>query len=313
MTVAARLTKKVRLSSDVAEFRFELVDGRFSGMEPGAHVDIHLGQDLIRQYSLCDWDAEGRWIVVAVKREADGRGGSKAMHALTAGDIVAIGGPRNHFALRGEQTPVLLLAGGIGATPILAMARHLVARSIDFRIVYLARSREDAALHSGFAALDLAERYRLHCDATDGLCDIEALVRGHPRDGAVYVCGPEGMLKTVLGAGERLGRANIHYERFAAAGISDDAPNRSFFIEVPSTGQVFEIGPDETILGVLRDAKFNVEFGCAEGICGSCIVNVLAGEVDHRDSVLQGDERDQNGYMCICVSRAKSDRLALDL
>ncbi|MGP7795659.1 PDR/VanB family oxidoreductase [Sphingomonas sp. CLY1604] len=313
MSIPVRLIRKTRLSADIAEFRFEPLEGRIAGLEPGAHVDLRLSDDLIRQYSLCDWDPDGAWLAVAVKREASGRGGSQAMHALVEGVTIELGGPRNHFALQDSDRAVLLIGGGIGATPILAMARHLAARSADFRLAYLTRTRDDAALDGAFGALGVGDAYRLHCDAADGLCDIDALIADHPADGHIYVCGPEPMLAAVLNAGERLKRPNIHFERFAAAPDALGGPTEAFEVRIASSGDTYRIGPGETILGVLRSANYDVEFGCSEGMCGSCIVNVLDGEVDHRDSVFQGDEREQNDYMCICVSRAKTGKLTLDL
>ncbi|WP_395334691.1 PDR/VanB family oxidoreductase [Novosphingobium sp. BL-8H] len=313
MSTTARLSRKTILSHDIAEFRFESLDAPFQGIEPGAHIDVHLGDGLIRQYSLCDWDPAGKWVAVAIKREDGGRGGSRAAHALQEGAVLKIGGPRNHFALKGHATPVLLLGGGIGATPILAMGRHLASTGADVRVVYLTRSRADAALHDAFTALALGDAYRLHCDEVAGFCDIDELLASHPAEGDIYVCGPEPMLQAVLEAGKRQQRPHIHFERFAAAPDRSDAPLGAFEVEVNSTGQVFTIAPEQSILGVLQEANFSIEFGCSEGICGACMVNVLEGEIDHRDSVLADDERDQNDYMCICVSRAKSGKLKLDL
>ena len=312
MTTRSRLSSKVALSSDIAEFRFESLGASYGGIEPGAHVDVHLGNGLIRQYSLCDWDPEGSWLAVAVKREAEGRGGSRAMHALEVGADVEIGGPRNHFALKERSGPILLIGGGIGATPILAMARQLAAENVPFNVLYLARTRDDAALHAAFESLDLGDAYDLHCDAEAGFYDIAGLMRRQPVEGHVYVCGPEPLLKALLTAGEEFGLPNIHYERFAAVPIENAEPAHDFQVEIKSTGKIYDVGAGQTILDILKGAKLNVEFGCSEGICGSCIVNVLEGEVDHRDSVLQGAEREQNDYMCICVSRARSKRLVLD-
>ncbi|MEO7468693.1 MAG: PDR/VanB family oxidoreductase [Sphingobium limneticum] len=313
MSTTAWLSRKTNLSPDIAEFRFETKGAPFENLEPGAHIDVHLSDGLIRQYSLCDWAPDGSWVAVAVKREDAGRGGSRAVHALDEGAVLQIGGPRNHFALKDRKSPTLLVGGGIGATPILAMGRHLSGQGADVRLVYLTRSRADAALHDAFADLPLGDTYHLHCDDTDGRCDIDALIGSHPVEGDIYVCGPEPMLQAVLDAGQRLGRPNIHFERFAAVADRLSEPTDSFQVEMQSTGAVYEIGPSQSILEVLREAKFDVEFGCSEGICGACMVNVLEGEVDHRDSVLADDERDQNDYMCICVSRAKCGRLKLDL
>jgi len=313
MNLSAKLIAKTELSPDIAAFRFALLAGRFTGMEPGAHVDIHLGADLVRQYSLCDWDAAGSWIEVAVKREVGGRGGSLAMHALAVGEVLSLGGPRNHFSLQGGTGHATLIAGGIGATPILAMARELIARGADLRVVYLVRSRTEAALHGRFTALGLGDRYRLHCDDAEGLCDISALMRGVPPGGDVYCCGPEPMLNAVLASEHELRGGKVRFERFAAAQDADAAPKGQFEVELASCGTVLPVGPEQSILAVLRDHGLPVEFGCAEGLCGACMTDVLSGEIDHRDGVLTEEEQAGNAFMCICVSRAKSARLVLDL
>lgn len=313
MTLFAKLVAKTDLSADISSFRFAPLSGRFSGLEPGAHIDVPLGPDLVRQYSLCDWDEGGDWLEVAVKREAAGRGGSLAMHALEIGDMVPLGKPRNHFALQDRVAHATLIAGGIGATPILAMARELAKRDADLRVVYLVRSRADAALHDRFAALGLGDRYRLHCDDAEGLCDIPALLRAVPPGGDVYCCGPEPMLNAVLAAEGELCGGKVRLERFAAASNADAAPKAGFEVELVSCGTVLPVGPEQSILGVLRDHGLPIEFGCAEGLCGACMTDVIEGEIDHRDGVLTPEEQAGNAFMCICVSRARSARLVLDL
>jgi ferredoxin-NADP reductase len=309
----ARLTEKTHLNSDIADFRFQVLDGHIACLEPGAHVDVRLAPDLVRQYSLWNWDPEGRWFNIAVKHEPGGRGGSIAMHNLSVGDEVEIGGPRNHFALAETTGPITLIAGGIGVTPILAMTRQLHASGADFRVFYLVRSQEYAAMNQHFRRMDLGERYRLHCDDTDGLFDLLTLMQTVPVGGNVYACGPEPMLDAVVKAGSGLRRGAIHIERFAAAAAFANAPNHTFDIELQSSGKVLTVGLDETILGVLRENGVPIEFGCSEGLCGTCMVDVVEGEVDHRDSVLSPEEQETNAFMCVCVSRAKSERLVLRL
>ncbi|SIS66199.1 PDR/VanB family oxidoreductase [Paracoccus saliphilus] len=309
----ARLVQKTRLTPDIADFRFELAEGRFTGLEPGAHVDIHLAEDLIRQYSLWNWDHAGKWLNIAVKHEADGRGGSKAMHALREGDELHIGGPRNHFTLQDTVQHVTLIAGGIGATPIYAMAHHLLNKQTDFRVYYLVRSREYAAMDAQFRSLGLNERYHLHCDDENGVFDFSAVMQSMQAGGDVYTCGPEPMLQAVLKAGTGLRGGSIHFERFAASSEMDHAPNGVFEIEMESNGAVYTVTKEQTILEVLRDHGIHVDYGCSEGLCGSCMVDVASGEVDHRDSVLSPEEQATNEFMCVCVSRALSKRLVLRL
>src|SRR5262249_4470966 len=206
---------------------------------------------------------------------------------------------------------ITLVAGGIGVTPIVAMARQLHASDADFRVVYLVRSKEHAAMDQHFRPMDLGERYCLHCDDTDGLFDLAALMQTVPTGGDIYACGPEPMLDAVVKAGSGLRGSAIHIERFAAAAAFANAPNPTFEIELQSSGKVLTVGPDETILGVLRKNGLPIEFGCSEGLCGACMVDVVEGEVDHRDGVLSPEEQETNAFMCVCVSRAKSERLVL--
>ncbi|MFC4352186.1 PDR/VanB family oxidoreductase [Fodinicurvata halophila] len=309
----ARLIEKTDLSREVAGLRFQVLDGQLDCLEPGAHVDIGLAPDLVRQYSLCSWDTEGRWFDIAVKHEPEGRGGSIAMHALRIGDEVEIGGPRNNFALAETRKHITLIAGGIGVTPILPMVRELQLSGADFRVFYVVRSQDHAAMDPQFRQMDLGERYHLHCSETDGRFDIAAVMQTLPVGGDVYVCGPEPMLDEVLNTGSELRGGAIRFERFAAAATFAQAPNDSFEVELQASGKVLTIGPEESILDVLREHGVPVEFGCHEGLCGTCMVDVVDGEVDHRDGVLSPDEQETNAFMCVCVSRAKSERLVLQL
>lgn len=308
----ARLVRKRQLSSETLDFRFELQDGRLADAEPGAHVDIHLPNDLLRQYSLWDWDEQGRWFNVAVKLEADGRGGSKAMHALQEGSSVGISGPRNNFQLQPGDNHKTLIAGGIGATPIYAMANQLARARADFRVHYVVRSRAYAAFDAAFRSLAPSLCYRLHCTNEESPFDLPAVLRSVPPGGDVYACGPERMLNAVQDGRSLLRGGKVHLERFVAR-ERDFAPKEAFEIEVQSSGAVYKVARDQTILQVLRDQGVQVDCGCTEGLCGSCIVDVVSGEVDHRDSVLSPEEQASHEFLCVCVSRALSSRLVLGL
>lgn len=312
-TQTATLVQKRELSPDICDFRFELASGHFVGLEPGAHIDVKLDSNLVRQYSVWNWDVSGRWLTVAVKREDSGRGGSLAMHALEVGAQVEIGGPRNHFKLHDSDAHKTLIAGGIGATPILSMARHLQNLGAEFRVIYLVRSIAHGALNEEFEALGLEASYTLHCSDVDGQFDLDGLIQSVPMGGDIYACGPEPLLNAVLDSGANLRGGSIHFERFAAASTIESEPKQSFDIEIESTGFVYTVSADETILGVLQKNGIGVDFGCSEGLCGSCIVDVTYGDIDHRDGVLSPDERDTNEFMCVCVSRAKSKKLVLKL
>ncbi|MFS4583518.1 PDR/VanB family oxidoreductase [Phaeobacter sp. C3_T13_0] len=312
-TRTARLLHKTALSADTSDFAFELCEDRFSELEPGAHIDVHLGSDLVRQYSIWSWSQDGRQLNVAVKHEVDGRGGSRAMHALNPGDEVAIGGPRNHFKLQPDASYVTLIAGGIGATPLVAMARELLNARRDFQVYYLVRSQGLAAMDAKFRALSLGDRYHLHCDDSDGRLNLADVLQSMPVGSDVYTCGPEPMLNSVLEAGSRMRGGTIHFERFAAAADEDHGANAGFDIEIQSSGALLRVSPEESILDVLKSNGIPVDFGCSEGLCGACIIDVIDGEVDHRDGILTPEEQASQAYLCTCVSRAKGKKLILDL
>ncbi|WP_083454523.1 PDR/VanB family oxidoreductase [Nostocoides japonicum] len=316
--VKAELVATERLGVDVASFTFAATDGSFVDCEAGAHVDVHLPNGLTRTYSLTDWTPDGRRLSLAVKREPGGRGGSVAMHTLDAGAVLHLSQPRNRFPMRStDQDEVVLLGGGIGITPLYAMARSLRAAGRPFEIRYLVRTRSAAAFDARLRALDLGGDYRLHCDDEDGILDLPALLGEHGADAHYYVCGPEVMLAAALAASERLHRGTIFFERFAAAPAdldrSESPTDEDFVVALASSGRELLVPAGTSILQVLREAGHDVDYACSEGACGTCITDVVEGEIDHRDSILTDEEREAGDCLCICVSRARCPRLVLDL
>jgi ferredoxin-NADP reductase len=312
-TIDARLVDRVALTDEVCAFTFEAVGATFGALEAGAHIDVHLESDLVRNYSLTDWDEAGQWVSVAVKAEPDGRGGSLAMHQLSVGHFLRIGGPRNNFQLKVAEQPIVLLGGGIGITPLYAMAKALRRLNRNFDIRYFVRSRGMAAFDAQLRKLQLGERYQLHCDDVDGLPDVWQMIEQRPADTHYYVCGPEVLLNALQKASEEQQRGTIFFERFAAVPNRSAGPNRSFEIVLDSTGETLEVPADNSILQVLRAAGHDVDYGCSEGTCGTCILDVLGGDIDHRDFILTDEEKSAGDCMCVCVSRAASPRLVLDL
>jgi len=302
------------LSGDTRSFTFEAVNGTpFADASAGAHIDVHLPDNLMRQYSLWTWDPAGRWGSVAVKREDPGRGGSQAMHKLTKGQTVQLGGPRNNFPLEEAAPHSVLIAGGIGATPIFAMAERLKTLGRSVEVYYLTRTQTLAAFQPCFESLGLGDGLHCRYDDVDGLIDVPSLVDGMPSGAHIYCCGPEPLLQAVLaGAEPRLAAECIHFERFSADPTALEGPSDSFEVELAQTGKTVRVPKDKTILEVLQDEGVDVEWGCSEGVCGACIVDVIEGEVDHRDSVLTPDEQAENSIMCICVSRAAGAKLKID-
>jgi vanillate O-demethylase ferredoxin subunit len=282
----------------------------------GAHVDVLVDSaaGLVRQYSLCGPPHDRTRYRLAVLAETASRGGSLGMHRLREGDRLRISRPRNRFGVSDEACRHLLVAGGIGVTPLLAMAHALEARGAEYELHYCARSRADSAF---LDELENNPRVRLHFDdgpdeqrfsvATDlGPADPEA---------AIYVCGPGGLMDFVISSARRAGwpAEVIHKERFAP--VEDAAAHTAgatFRVRLAKSGGEYEIKDGESVLDVLLAAGVDAPYSCQQGICGECIVRVLAGEPDHRDDILTDRER-ADGMFTTCSSRAHSPILELDL
>jgi tetrachlorobenzoquinone reductase len=282
--------------------------------EAGAHLELQLPSLLIRQYSLCGDAGDRHSYTVAVLRVDDGRGGSIEIHdTALVGRTLAVRGPINRFTL--VQAPsYLLLAGGIGVTPIVAMARELHARGASWQMVYGARSAAARIFAGELSARP--ERVTLLADDVDGVPDFGALIAAQPEGTAVYCCGPEPMIRCVEALCADTPSVELHTERFARSGKSAAAPGGAeapFEIELRRRGVVLNVGPDDSALDVVRAVVVNHPYSCHEGICGSCEVSVLSGKIDHRDDVLSDEEREANDIMMLCVSRAYSERLVIDL
>ncbi|MGW2521591.1 PDR/VanB family oxidoreductase [Streptomyces sp. NPDC001617] len=282
----------------------------------GAHVDVLVDRatGLVRQYSLCGPPQDRTRYRLAVLAEAASRGGSLGMHRLREGDRLRISRPRNRFGVSDEARRHLLVAGGIGVTPLLAMAHALEARGAEYELHYCARSRADSAF---VEELENNPRVRLHFD--DGPDDQRFSVAGDigPPDpeAAIYVCGPGGFMDFVISSARGAGwpAEAIHKERFAPA--EDTAAHTAggtFTVRLAKSGHEYEIKDGESVLDVLLAAGVDAPYSCQQGICGECIVRVLAGEPDHRDDILTDRER-ADGMFTTCSSRAHSSILELDL
>lgn len=282
----------------------------------GAHVRVTLPGGGANAYSLIDLDgqcAAPREYVLAIRRDDLGAGGSKWMHALAAGDRVRAQGPQNDFALDSSDAPALLLAGGIGITPLISMATALARAGRDWRMFYAVRSAE-AAAYADLLAERHGGRIALHRDdEAGGPLPVAALVSGLAPGTHVYVCGPRPMIDAARNAAQAAGLPldHVHSELFqAAAPQAGDAP---FEVEIASSGQVLTIPPGRTIIEVLEENGIDIVYDCQRGDCGICQTTVLEGIPHHRDVVLSDAERAAGNVMQICVSRAISPRLKLDL
>jgi ferredoxin-NADP reductase len=277
--------------------------------EPGAHIDLVPGPDLVRQYSLCGDPAERRVWRIAVLREPAGRGGSAHVHdRLSVGDRVAAVGPRNRFPLR-HSPRYIFLAGGIGITPILPMLAAAERAGASWRLLYGGRRRNSMAFLPDLA--HYGDRVSVVPQDESGLLDLDGPLGTPVPDTLVYCCGPEPLLAAVAERCRAWPAGSLHVERFAAA--PDSAAGPAFEVELRASGRVVAVPAGTSILRSVEDAGVAVLSSCREGTCGTCETDVLDGVPDHRDSVLTDAERAAGDVMMICVSRSLSQRLVLDL
>lgn len=292
---------------------FDVENGVVPRWQAGAHIRVALPNGGDRPYSLMALPGlpEGT-LALGVLREQASTGGSQFMHALKIGDVVNATAPMNNFFLHEGAAPALLFAGGIGVTPILSMAAELAARASPFRLHYAGRAQGLLAFLPQLQEI-CAKDLSIHYDSDESRLDIAAALSDATANAHVYVCGPSGMIDAVkagaLGAGVAADR--IHNELFKAEQPS--SPDRPFEVEIGSTGQVVSVAAGQTIIQALEAAGLEVLYDCQRGDCGICQCGVIEGVPDHRDVILSDDERATNKVMQICVSRAKSERLVLDL
>ena len=282
----------------------------------GSHIDVHLPGGLIRQYSLCNHPDEQHRYLIGVLRDPASRGGSQSLHEqIKSGDSLRISEPRNLFPLAHEARRSLLFAGGIGITPILCMAERLAHSGADFELHYCARSSERAAFVERLRNSPFADRVFMHFDEQPETALNAALVLASPQPGThLYVCGPGGFMQHVLDSARAQGWQEhaLHREYFAAAPV-DSSNDGSFSVKVGSTGQVFDIPADKTVVQVLESHGIDIPMSCEQGVCGTCLTRVLEGVPDHRDMYLTEDEQACNDQFTPCCSRSKSPLLVLDI
>lgn len=293
------------------EFRATPGERPLPPFEPGAHLSLLLPSGIERQYSLCnDPDERGRY-VVAVKREAEGRGGSREMHGLRPGQALRSRPPANHFPLAPAPAPVLLIAGGIGVTPIVAMAHRLARDRRPFRLVFLARSRREAAFLDTLRDLAGAGLTLHFDDEAAGFYDLAGLLAGADPAAHIHCCGPAPLMDAVRSAAAAWPEDQLHFEYFANATEAHTEGDRPFTLVLARSRREVAVGAAETPLEALLREGIDVDYSCTEGTCGTCITRVIEGGVDHRDAVLMPGEKASN--IVLCCSRAKGDRLTVDL
>jgi len=315
-----RVARKRMEAQDICSLELVGSEAPLPAFTAGAHLDVLLPNGQVRQYSLCNDPAEGGRYLIAVLREARSRGGSLAVHdGVDEGAVLEVSEPRNHFALNEQAPRHLLLAGGIGVTPILAMAERLTTLGADFELHYCTRARERTAFAQRIAQSRFASRAHHHYDnapaaTAQGPLDLPALLRDAPAGTELYVCGPQGFMEAVLSAARAQGwpEESLHYEFFGAAQTNHSADG-PFELELARSGRVVPVAAGQTALNALLEAGIDVPMSCEQGVCGTCLTRVLAGVPDHRDHYLTPEEQAVGDQFLPCCSRSKSPRLVLDL
>lgn len=314
MTIEVTVNEKSALTDNICRLRLSASNSvELPKPTAGSHIDIHLPNGLIRQYSLCN-ELHANDYEIAVLNEPQGRGGSAYIHTnLIVGDTLSISEPKNLFALESNAKKTLLFAAGIGITPILAMAEYLLQQGTDFSLHYCVKSPEQAAYIERIKNSRLEEFTHFHFSQS-GRIKLAEVIPAAQQDLHLYVCGPttfnDSVIECALDKSWQV--SNIHREYFSAAPI-DHSVDASFEIEINSSGDILTVPADQSILNVLEDNGYFIPVACEEGVCGTCITGLLGGEAKHKDVFMTEQEHTKMTQITPCCSRAKSARLKLDL
>ncbi|MGF6851472.1 PepSY domain-containing protein [Paraburkholderia sp. CI3] len=312
-----RVARKSTEAEGICSFELVRPGGRLPPFTAGARIDVFLANGLIRQYSLCNDPRERHRYLICVLRTESSRGGSTALHdTVLEGDLLEISPPRNNFALDSTAPRSLLLAGGIGITPILAMAEQLARINADFEVHYCTRTFVRTAFVERIGRARYASRVAHHL--SDGPIfqrfDLQTVLDRQPPGTHLYVCGPAGFINAAICGARQRGwpEHQLHREHFLSNG-PNPATVRAFNVKLASTGEVFRIPEHKTIAASLAEHGIRIPLSCEQGVCGTCVTRVIAGEVEHLDCFLTSAQREQGKHFTPCCSRAKSDLLVLDL
>lgn len=317
-TISVRVARKQQEAVDICTFELVAEDGGpLPAFSAGSHVDVHLPGGLTRPYSLCNAPHESHRYLIGVLRDPASRGGSQAMHEQVAeGQQLQISAPANHFPLAHDAKRHLLLAGGIGITPILCMAERLANTGADFEMHYCTRSPERTAFQQRIAASGFAPKVHFHFDdgAAEQKLDLTSALSAPEKGVHLYVCGPKGFMDAVLNTARTQGwpEEQLHYEFFAGAVTVSDT-DASFEVQLASSGQIVVVPQGKTVVQALAEAGVDVQVSCEQGVCGTCLTRVIEGIPDHKDMYLTPEEQAANDQFTPCCSRSKTPRLVLDL
>jgi len=318
MNLHVKVARKIPEATDICIIELVPTDGtNLPAFTAGSHIDVYLPEGFIRQYSLCNHPNETHRYQIAVLKDPHSRGGSQALHDLVKeGQLLEISPPKNHFALATTAKKNLLLAGGIGITPIIAMAEHLASIGAEFEMHYCAHSPERMAFREKITQSDFAKQVHFYFSQNDNpqKLVLHNLLIKSQTDCHLYVCGPKRFIDAVLNRAREIGwpEDQLHYE-FFNADIVKSENDESFNVKLASSGQIVRVNKDQTITDALSAAGIDILISCEQGVCGTCLTTVLEGIPDHRDSYLTPEERAANNQFTPCCSRAKTPLLVIDI
>lgn len=311
-----KVSNKIEVATDICAFELmPLAGGVLPAFSAGAHIDVHIADNLVRQYSLYNSPDDRSRYCIGVLRDPNSRGGSQAMHQLNEGSLLEISQPKNHFPLVAEAKHAILIAGGIGVTPLLCMAEQLASAGAGFELHYCTRSPEHTAFRQRFAQTDLLEHVRCYFDSNrDDRVDFSSILARPNADTHVYVCGPAGFITAVLNAAKMAGwsDSHLHREYFTASPEDSGQESGVFQVQIASTGQLIKVEADQTVAEALNASGIEIPLSCEQGVCGTCLTGVLSGIPEHRDVYLTAEEQQANDQFLPCCSRAKTPLLVLD-
>lgn len=317
-TIEVLVSRRQQLAEGIIGLELIAADGgNLPPFSAGAHIDVHVPVvSVVRQYSLANDPRETSRYVIAIQQEPNSRGGSVGMHNyVQEGERLHISAPRNHFELV-PAPHMVLIAGGIGITPLFAMARQLAAEEVSFALHYVTRTPQRMAFYEELQQSEFADRVHFYySDLPEGArFDVSALLQTVSDQAHVYVCGPSSLIDAVVDQAEKaqILPERIHREYFHNEQLSTGTEH-SFEVCIASTGAEFLVEADQSIAQVLEANGVFVPVSCEEGVCGTCLTGVLEGDIDHRDVYLTDEEKAENNQMAVCCSRARSSRLILDL
>jgi vanillate O-demethylase ferredoxin subunit len=316
--LSVRVARKQIEALDICSFELVHADGHpLPAFSAGSHIDVHLPNGLTRQYSLCNDPRESHRYQIGVLRDPNSRGGSQAMHeAMVEGSVLRISAPKNHFPLAHGAARSVLIAGGIGVTPILCMAERLAVAGSPFEMHYCSRSRDRAAFAERIAQASFAAQVQFHFDDGDEAQKLSLpKVIGTPQQGVhLYICGPKGFMDWVLDAARAAGwpADQLHFEFFSAELVKSDS-DTAFKVMLASSGRIVTVPKEQTVVQALAAVGIEVATSCEQGVCGTCLTRILEGEPDHKDMYLTPEEQAANDQFTPCCSRSRSPVLVLDL